>query len=280
MHAKRVTLSLLVLLTVFALAPSVYAGGFAPPPGTWARTGSLHHARAFHAATLLPSGQVLVAGGCQAPCGNDSEASLASAELYTPRTGTWTVTGSLHQPRLQYTLTLLPSGQVLAVGGCATAGCTTILGSAELYTPRTGTWTVTGALPQARAFQTATLLPNGQVLVAGGGDSQGPLASAELYNPRTGAWTVTGSLHAPRARHRAVLLPDGQVLVAGGADSQGPLASAELYNPRTGTWTTTGSLHDARCCLGLTLLGTPKYLFIPRASREVGDVNEPLVQVG
>jgi len=247
-------------------APAVHVGGFSPPPGTWARTGSLHHARAFAAATLLSSGQVLVAGGCQAPCGHDPEPSLASAELYNPLTGAWTVTGSMRHPRLQYTATLLPSGHVLVVGGCATADCSTILASAELYNPRTGAWTPTGSLHDARALQSATLLPDGQVLVVGGCGDPGCatiLGSAELYNPVSGAWTTTGSLHDPRARHRAALLPNGQVLVVGGAGSQqGPLASAELYNPLTGAWRTTGSLQTARCCAGLTLLHTGQVLAI------------------
>jgi N-acetylneuraminic acid mutarotase len=249
-------------------APAVHAGGFSPPPGTWARTGSLHHARAFAAATLLPSGQVLVAGGCQAPCGHDPEPSLASAELYNPRTGAWTVTGAMRHPRLQYTATLLPSGHVLVVGGCATADCSTILASAELYNPRTGAWTPTGSLHDARALQSATLLPDGQVLLTGGCGDPGcaiTLASAELYNPVSGAWTTTGSLHDPRARHRTALLPNGQVLVAGGcipANCSTVLDSAELYHPRTGAWTTTGSLQTARCCVGLMLLHTGQALAI------------------
>ena len=74
---------------------------------------------------------------------------------------------------------------------------------------------------------TATLLPNGQVLVAGGYGNSGYLTSAELYNPATGTWTVTGSLNIARTWHTATLLPNGQVLVAGGYGNSGSLTNAE-----------------------------------------------------
>ena len=92
-----------------------------------------------------------------------------------------------------------------------------------------GNWTVTGSLNIARAEHTATLLPNGVVLVAGGFDSSNNLlASAELYDPASGSWAATGSLNIARADHTATLLPNGTVLVAGGVDNSGISASAEL----------------------------------------------------
>ena len=74
----------------------------------------------------------------------------------------------------------------------------------------------TGSLATARDIHTATLLPNGKVLVAGGTNDFGTLASAELYDPASGTWTATGSLITARASHTATLLPNGKVLVAGG----------------------------------------------------------------
>ena len=91
---------------------------------------------------------------------------------------------------------------------------------------------------------TATLLPNGQVLVAGGSTyAASCFATAELYNPSTGTWTPTGSMTQPRCYHGATLLQNGEVLVAGGVDSlynsPDTSASAELYSPSTGTWQAT-----------------------------------------
>ena len=80
-----------------------------------------------------------------------------------------------------------------------------------------GTWTLTGSLNTARIAHTATLLPNGMVLVAGGFDNAGnALHSAELYDPASGTWTVTGSLNTARDYHTATLLSNGMVLVAAG----------------------------------------------------------------
>ena len=85
------------------------------------------------------------------------------------------------------------------------------------FAGRSGTWTKTGSLNVARGEETATLLANGQVLVAGGADyNWNGYASAELYNPVTGKWTFTGSMNSPRLYHTATLLPNGQVLVVGG----------------------------------------------------------------
>lgn len=107
------------------------------------------------------------------------------------------------------------------------------LSSAELFDPSTPAWSPTGSLANARFFHTATLLTNGQVLVAGGlGPSgAGYLSSAELYNPSTCAWSLTGPLVWPRYLYTATLLPNGQVLAAGGDGVFLYQVTSELYTP-------------------------------------------------
>ena len=117
-------------------------------------------------------------------------------------------------------------------------------------------WEYTGSLKTARFHHTATLLPDGRVLVAGGEDGLDALASAELYDPATGTWSDAYSLNTARDSHTSTLLPNGMVLVAGGRESirASSLASAELYDPATGTWSPTGSLDTARVFHTATLL--------------------------
>jgi hypothetical protein len=91
----------------------------------------------------------------------------------------------------------------------------------------TGLFSPTGSMSTGRYYPTATLLPNGKVLVAGGQNGDTRLASAELYDPASGLFSTTGSMSAARAAPTATLLPNGQVLVAGGGFPV--LASAELY---------------------------------------------------
>src|SRR5205814_2326777 len=104
----------------------------------------------------------------------------------------------------------------------------------SLNAPASGIiWSFTGSLNTARFFHTATLLPNGMVLVATGFTGFSTLsATAELYDPASGAWTATGSLNTARYAHTATLLLNGMVLVAGGGGSDGTLASAEQSRRR------------------------------------------------
>jgi N-acetylneuraminic acid mutarotase len=226
----------------------------------FAETGDLNTGRSAHTATLLPTGNVLLAAGqlyAVSPYGGFFiRLSLDSTELYDPASGLCSPSGSLATARHDHTVTLLPNGKVLVAGGYFEDGETsTTLASAELYDPATGAWSATGNLGAARRIATATLLPNGKVLVAGGNGVSNVLASAELYDPATGTWTNTGSLGTARSGHTATLLPNGKVLVVEGWDRSGfTLASAELYNPATGTWSATGSLRAARQRATTTLL--------------------------
>jgi hypothetical protein len=153
-----------------------------PASGTFTLTGNLNTERGYHAARLLNNGMVLIAGG--ETLSGPSAVALASVELYDPMHGTFTAIGNMNAPRVDPTATLLNNGTVLFSGGWTISGTAEVpLSSAELYDPVAAAFATTGSLNSARATQTATLLPNGTVLVVGGLDADGAVASAEYYEP-------------------------------------------------------------------------------------------------
>ncbi len=241
-------------------ATVAWAEIYDPATGKFSRTGTLNNPRYAHTATLLAGGRVLITGG------NGDSNIVGSGELYDPATGNFTPTGSMATARWRHTATLLSDGRVLIAGGVGYVGSPLAgpLASAELYDPSTGTFTPAGSMTTARDQLTATLLPDGRVLLAGGSAgnaSQGagsmvPLASAELYDPTTGIFKPTGSMSTSRGwGQTATPLPDGRVLVAGGSSvGIGLLASAELYDPATGTFSPAGSLATGRYTQTATLL--------------------------
>jgi WD40 repeat protein len=121
-------------------------------------------------------------------------------------------------------------------------------------------FTGTGQMEFARQGHTATLLPDGNVLVAAGKNSAGTLATAELFHPLAGTFTRTGNLVKARTGHTATLLPGGKVLIAGGQNATGTLTSAEIFHPATGIFTQTGSMTQARVGHTATLLANGKVL--------------------
>ena len=243
---------------IVLVAGGVGAGSSAelynPTSNTWSTTASLVIGRYHHTATLMPNGQVLVTGGS-----NGSE--LSSTELFNYASGTWGASGSLATARSSHTVTLLPDGKVLIVGGTDSAGGYDPFSSVELYDPASGTLSATGSLVNARISHTATLLPNGKVLVTGGYvGSFNSINSAELYDPTSRTWRATGSLITSRQGHTATLLPNGKVLVVGGSGVSGGLNSAEIYDPTAETWTPIASLVNVHSFHTATLLPNGKVL--------------------
>jgi hypothetical protein len=250
-----------------------------------ATTGPMITARYSHAATLLPDGKVLIAGGTNFVVWLNSDGveigatggTLATAEVYDPATGRFTATGNLLGQRNHPTANLLPDGRVLLAGGVT--GGSSVLGTAELYDPATGLFTATaGSLLTPREYHTSTLLPDGKVLFVGGQNFIA-LASSELYDPATGLFTASGPMGAQRRLHTATLLADGKVLVAGGELGFDALDSAELYDPATGSFSPTGSMvvkrvqHSASVLPGGKVLLTGTYG--PDESAEVFDPQDP-----
>jgi hypothetical protein len=165
-----------------AAAGTAAAGLYDPASGTWRATGSLNTAREAAEAVLLPSGDVLVAGG-RAPGAGPT---LASAEVYNPAAGTWQLTpNSMSKPRQWFTLTVLPTGLVLAAGGCGDT-CTKAdtYATTDVFYTGDGYWFSGAPMTRARHGASGVMLRSGDLLVAGGGASCCRVVrSAELYTP-------------------------------------------------------------------------------------------------
>ncbi|MBI5739319.1 MAG: S8 family serine peptidase [Nitrospirae bacterium] len=205
--------------------------------GFFVTGGPMAAARSSFTATLLPDGKVLVAGGYAGDY-------LSSAEIYDPSTGTFSATGPMSSARAHHTATLLPDGKVLISGGTVFGDYGYIYrASAEIYDPSTGTFTATGSMGSARSYHTATLLPDGKVLIAGGVNTSDYLSSAEIYDPSTGTFSATGPMVKARFGHTATLLPNGKVFIAGGMTwYPNYISQAEIYDPSAGTFTETGRM--------------------------------------
>jgi WD40 repeat protein len=208
---------------------------YTPSTGTFAKTGSMQTCRAAHAATLLPNGEVLVTGGVDITCAGGEVQTMSgqTGELYNPDTGTFSTTGKMSIRRYNHSATLLPNGKVLIAGGESPDTGYEALVTAELYDPSTGAFTATGSMTIARTYHTATLLPNGKVLIVGGIGPSDPLSSTEIYDPSSGTFSAAGSLVTARGRHTALLLWNGKVMVAGGnpihtSMSGAAMATAEI----------------------------------------------------
>jgi hypothetical protein len=200
---------------------------------------SMNDERDFATATLLSSGQVLIAGGF-----NTHTGSLDTAEIYDPPTDTFRPLASrMSRGRELFQATPLADGRVLLTGGLDLwTRCSQ--NSADVYDPKTETFTPTAApMAQDRFGQAAVRLLDGRVLIVGGksvvlGVSQTYLASAEIYDPKTNRFSPTKSpLHVPRDRPTATLLPDGRVLIVGGQDEGVTTKVVEIFDPITETFT-------------------------------------------
>lgn len=206
-----------------------------PATGTFSTTGDMQVSRAFHTATLLNDGRVLITGGL-----TTGLTSLGSAEIYDPATGQFTLTGSMTVARNYHAAVLLQDGTVLITGGSSGSANNPSLTSAEIFGPGTGTFALTKdpssglttVMGSGHSKHTATLLLSGNVLIAGDASLSGVIGnSAEIYHPTNQVFLSVSPMVTERANYPALLLADGTVLLAGGVASSGTTALAETYNP-------------------------------------------------
>jgi len=203
-----------------------------PAASSSAAVGSLGRARCFHAAAPLPGGGALVAGGTSDPSSPASAmlSALSTSEVYDAGRDAFEAGPDLAHARFGPTATALTTGRLLVAGG-------DLAGTADLYDPWAGGVLAAKGLPLAsgmRALHTATLLPDGRVLLAGGtrvkltpAPTPEHLATTEVFDPKTRAFTPGPTLAHVRTSHAAALLSDGRVLVIGGVGR----ADTEIVNP-------------------------------------------------
>ncbi len=215
----------------------------------------------------LPDGSALLLGGSPTTFANNPFAPTAQVLRFDPRTAAWKQQRDIPiGGRGDHTLTALPDGTILVAGG-AVPGLSPRQGTltrpeVARYDPTLDAWTPAAPLVQARFSHTATLLPDGRVLVVGGSVSKmvnsenagsDPLASVEIYSPASNISQLVAPLSRARSGHTATLLHDGTVLIVGGEAGTGP-TTAERYDPQTNGWTSAGNLGPQRSFFAATQL--------------------------
>lgn len=198
--------------------------------------------RAFHTATRLADGRVLLVGGSQS-----TDKFPLAVDAFDPTTGLTRQVAPLRAPRHGHSATLLADGRVLVIDGYNLPQ--QWLSDAEVYDPERDAWTTVSPRYSHGLTHSATVIQDGRVLVVGGNTGSGRSTDrVEIFDPQTNAWTEAQSLRADRANHTAQLLADGRVLVAGGWGSANtPIGGdALLYDPLTDTWTATGPMVEPR----------------------------------
>ena len=245
---------------------------FDPTSREWSRSGLLNTARTLTAATVLTDGRVLVAGGMFMDRASPDVRVLDTAELWDPRSGTWSLTGRLAQTRFRATAVTLADGRVLVVGGPESRESDPIpLASAEVFNPDTGRWTAAGRLATARNGFALIALADGGAIAAGGigsnGSTGGSLAVVERFDSVANSWSSAIALPYPVAGAAGIRMADGRVLLAGGSVrppesidenagtyATGFTADVLLFDAETGTWTQTASMPSPRAGASAVLL--------------------------
>lgn len=229
---------------------------FDPRSGEFSDGPKMTTPRSEHTATILADGRVMIAGGV-----GTGWTFLAAAEIYDPASGKFTAVGNMSVPRESHTATLLKDGRVLITGGHKDRrSAMTIFASSEVFIPSKNIFEGVGDMKVKRHKHAAILLPDGNVLIAGGSDerdSRGAYASLEIFEPLARDFKLAGEMR--RARYKlngaVAMLPNGKVLIAGGSDG------AELFDPATRTTIDVGgSFGSHRLFTTATLLSDGRVL--------------------
>lgn len=215
-------------------------------------------------------------------------------------TGTHTLLpGTMSDSRAFHNLVQLQDGRFMAIGGITgpfgsgSNHYTKVLRTCEIYDPVLGTWTNTANMLKYRAGATATVLPDGRVLVAGGTEGNNShelhdvadllgtaLKSTEIYNPVTDTWSFGTNMTEFKAGAMSVTLADGRWMVSGGvthtllfgipipdfSDNQ------QIYDPSTGNWSNTANMKDKRALGGMVRLSNTVILIAGGAGGDIFNI--------
>ncbi len=225
-----------------------------PVPSQFAAGPEMTVTRRNHVMTQLKDGRIFLSGGIQL-AGSGFGAS-PNTEIYDPSVNTFTASERmLENGRWLHTATLLADGRVLLAGGrnnnCKETCPNFPLNSAEIYDPVSGLFTPTGPMNIARHSHTATLLPDGRVLIIGGETSdsatgaRAEVQTTEIYDPVSGAFTLWVNLLQPRGSHAATVLNNGKILITGGVIRDlVATVTTEILDPATGVVVAGPDLHE------------------------------------
>lgn len=213
-----------------------------PAKGTALALQNMNFARSAHAAIRLADGSVLVTGGTDWVSGP-----WAQAERYDPASHSWVPAGTMAEARLFFTIEMLPTGDVIAVGGDDT-------GTSEVYSQATGSWLGLAQMAAPRYNHATAVLGDGTVLAAGGLSDQKATAACELYDPSSDTWTPAAEMTTPRAHFTLTALSNGSLLAAGSWSGDGTTASCELYDGHADTWSVAPAMNVPRGAHGCAVL--------------------------
>ncbi len=294
---------------------SATAEVFNPQTRSWRYTAApMHAVRSYHTATKLTDGRVLIAGGDTTitelfdpvteqftvtgalnevhgylPAAlllNDGRVMLVAGslafftpetpEIYNPATGAWTQTPQIPVGVSLFAAVHLPSDTVLAFGGYDGYTSGQAYSSVESYTPQSNSVSAMSPMIVARLHESATVMPNNQILILGGSDAYYSVSSTELYDASIpgGRSQLSTSLNENRREHTATLLANGDVLVVGGFQSapgygiEVVLATAELRDHKTAAWSISGNMSVQRFSHTATLLPSGQVLVVGGMSQQ------------
>jgi len=194
-----------------------------PATNTFTRVANAPQYAQEHATILLPDGRLMVISG-------DNNGLLVSSMIYDFATDAWTYGPQMSHLRIGHKAITMNTGKSLIVGGSRPP---------ELYDPVANAFSLASSPGAPNRADSATLLPNGRVLVLSG-------STASLYDPMSDVWSAATPMSVPRDMHAAVSLADGRVLVTGGSGGANGTNTAEIYDPVADSWTPAASMGVAR----------------------------------